>query len=380
MSSSKNIFAIISYPFLPATTGGEISTMNILNFMAKKNKVSVFTVEPYSTIDKNQFDFELIIGMPFKAIRYLNFFLLFKIFKLMKERKSEVVFFDQPWMGWMIPFIQLFAGKRVFIRSNNIEYLRFKSMGKAWWAMLYMYEKFAYKMADLVIFVSDIDQEKAIHEFDLDPNKTLLTPYGVPYESVPIKRENAGIRIREQYQIPTTCPVILFFATMSYGPNYEAVELIAGPIYDSLKTKLNQFQILICGKNLPQAIVDKISTIKEITYCGFVEDIELYIDGADLMINPIISGGGIKTKAVDTLSRSQVVISTKTGAEGINPMVCGDYLKIVEDHQWNEFAEAIVIELNKGKAGEIPTTFFGTYSWPGIIDLLNHKLEGLRYK
>ncbi len=379
MSSSKNIFAIISYPFLPATTGGEISTMNILNFMGRKNKLSVFTVEPYREVDSKSFDFELIIGMPFKASRYLNFFLLFKVFKLMKERNSEIVFFDQPWMAWMIPFIQLFGKKKVFIRSNNIEYLRFKSMGKTWWSLIYMYEKFAYKIADLVIFVSDIDQAKAINEFDLNENKTLLTPYGVPFESVPTKRENAKARLHELYKLPNETPVFLFFATMSYGPNYEAVELIAGPIYEELKKKIQLFHILICGKNLPKPIEEKLNPIKEITYCGFVDDIELYIDGADLMLNPIISGGGIKTKAVDTLSRSQLVISSKTGAEGINPAVCGDFLKIVDDNNWNLFAEEIVIQLKKGKVGEIPSSFFETYSWPGIIENINKKIKELNF-
>jgi hypothetical protein len=38
-----------------------------------------------------------------------------------------------------------------------------------------------------------------------------------------------------------------------------------------------------------KAIEEKLIPIQEITYCGFVEDIELYIDGADLMLNPIIS-------------------------------------------------------------------------------------------
>jgi hypothetical protein len=379
MSSSKNIFAIISYPFLPATTGGEISTMNILNFMGRKNKVSVFTVEPYREVDSKSFDFELIIGMPFKASRYLNFFLLFKVFKLMKERESEIVFFDQPWMAWMIPFIQLFGKKKVFIRSNNIEYLRFKSMGKTWWSLMYMYEKFAYKIADLVIFVSDIDQAKAINEFDLNENKTLLTPYGVPFESVPEKRENAKARLHEIYGLPIETPIFLFFATMSYGPNYEAVELIAGPIYEELKKKLSNFHILICGKNLPKTIEEKLNPIKEITYCGFVDEIELYIDGADLMLNPIISGGGIKTKAVDTLSRSQVVISTKTGAEGINPKVCGDFLTIVEDHNWNQFTDEIIHQLQKGKTGEIPSSFFETYSWPGIIENINKKIKELNF-
>lgn len=347
--------------------------------MGKKNKLSVFTVEPYRQVDPSSFDFELIIGMPFKASRYLNFFLLFKVFKLMKERKSEIVFFDQPWMAWMIPFIQFLGKKKVFIRSNNIEYLRFKSMGKTWWSLLYMYEKFAYKMADLVIFVSDIDQAKAIHEFDLDANKTLLTPYGVPFESVPQKRENAKLRLHELHKLRIETPVFLFFATMSYGPNYEAVELIAGPIYEELKKKIQSFHILICGKNLPKAIEEKLIPIQEITYCGFVEDIELYIDGADLMLNPIISGGGIKTKAVDTLSRSQVVISSKTGAEGINLDVCGDFLKIINDHEWNQFAEEIVLQLKRGKTGEIPVTFFETYSWPGIIENINKKIKELNF-
>jgi hypothetical protein len=55
-------------------------------------------------------------------------------------------------------------------------------------------------------------------------------------------------------------------------------------------------------------------------------DINEYIDGCDVMINPILSGGGVKTKAIDTLARSQTVISTQTGAEGIDAKVCGNNL------------------------------------------------------
>ena len=97
------------------------------------------------------------------------------------------------------------------------------------------------------------------------------------------------------------------------------------------------------------------------------------------MLNPIISGGGIKTKAVDTLSRSQVVISTITGAEGINPKVCGDFLTIVEDHNWNQFTDEIIHQLQKGKTGEIPSSFFETYSWPGIIENINKKIKELNF-
>lgn len=373
----KKIYAIISYPFLPATTGGEISTLNILNFMGAKHAVKVFTVEPYSSVSSQKFNFEIDFGMRFSVWRYLNIFLVFKLIGNIKSHKSDYVFFDQPFMGWMIPFIKLFTGKKVFLRSNNIEYLRFKSMGKSWWSVMYMYEKLVYKSADLVIFVSDIDMQKAIDEFDLDAQKTLLTPYGIPQTELPVKKTNARSFLQQQHQIPTNHHIFLFFATMSYKPNYDAVAFIAENIYPLLKQNNNPFTILICGKNLPDFMLEKLNNKPELIYCGFVDDIESYIDGCDAMINPILSGGGIKTKAVDTLGRGQIVISTVTGAEGINPALCGNNLYVCKDNNWQDFVYNMLQATNQSNK-DLPNAFFNTYSWPGIIDNLTRKLSELK--
>ena len=60
MQKKKSILAIIYYPFLPATTGGEISTLNILKYLSLKHDVTVFTVEPYSPgFDLNGAKFQL---------------------------------------------------------------------------------------------------------------------------------------------------------------------------------------------------------------------------------------------------------------------------------------------------------------------------------
>lgn len=372
MVKNKNIFAIISYPFLPATTGGEISTLNILSFMGKVHKLKVFMVEPYKDISTEKFDFEVVVGMPFKPWRYLNIFLLPGLIRLIKAHKTDYIFFDQPFLGWIIPLLKMFTGKKVFIRSNNIEYQRFKSMGKSWWSLMYMYEKFVYKVSDLVIFVSDKDQHKAIYEFDIKPEKTLLTPYGIPQRVLPEPISNARELLNQKHAIAPENKILLFFATMSYQPNYEAVGFIADNIYPILKQQHNNFTILICGKNLPDFIQEKLSDKPEIIYCGFVQEIETYIDGADVMINPILSGGGVKTKAIDTLGRGQVVISTQTGAEGINPQVCGNNLLIADDNNWQQFVNIILKVLAEPKP-KIPDSFFETYSWAGIIETLGEK-------
>jgi glycosyltransferase involved in cell wall biosynthesis len=370
----QNILAIISYPFLPATTGGEISTLNILKYMSHVHNVTVFTVEPYkSDFDIGTAKFELIFGMPFKVNRYYNILLLAKARKLIGDKQIDWVFFDQPWLGWLLWLLKVITRKKIFIRSNNIEYLRFRSMGKWYWPLLYIYEKWTYRAADLVIFVSDTDRLKAINQFGLEKDKTLLTPYGVELESAPVLSSVESFSaLRDRLGISSGEKMILFFSTLSYKPNYEAVQFIANDIYPRLKLdKSYYFKIVICGKGLPDKIKELLIDKPEIIYTGFVDDINLYIDAADLMINPLLSGGGVKTKVIDTLARGQRVVSTVNGAEGIDPSVCGDCLIICPDYDWDLFANAITKD-NTVKS--LSNSFYETYGWRAIIYTLTDKL------
>lgn len=371
----KNILAVISFPFLPATTGGEISTLNILKYLSLQHKLTVFTVEPYAPgYDIGVAKFDLIFGMPFKSSRYWDLKLIGTLSRLIKQKKIEWLFFDQPWFGWLMLVLKLLTRKKIFIRSNNIEYLRFKSMGKWFWQMLYIYEKWTYRIADLVIFVSETDRQKAIFEFDLKLEKTLLTPYGVELSEAPAKDALAPTIVKQRHGIPEHNKIILFFSTLSYFPNYEAVGFIADKIYQLLKSREGfAFTILICGKGLPEEIRMKLLDKHEIKYVGFVEDINQYIAASDVMINPLLSGGGVKTKAIDTLAQNKRVISTQNGAEGIDPVVCGNNLIIVEDYNWPKFVEAIAD--NMEKPCYIPLAFYETYSWTGIIQTLTQQLK-----
>lgn len=374
-SGEKRILAVISYPFLPATTGGEISTLNLLSYLSHRHQVTVFTVEPYDArFDLGTSKFELIFGMPFKPGRYIDLRLIFRLRKLIREKQSEWLFFDQPWFGWLMMILRLVSRRKIFIRSNNIEYLRFKSMGKWFWQMLYIYEKWTYRSADLVIFVSESDRIKAIHEFDLKPEKTLLTPYGIGYSAIPEKSSPSKIaQLRSDLNINHGEKMLLFFSTLSYFPNYEAAGFIADALYPLLKQQAPfGFKIIICGKGLPGFVRKKLDNKPEIRYCGFVEDIDLYIDAADVMINPLLSGGGVKTKAVDTLARNQRVVSTVNGAEGIDPAVCGQNLIRAADHDWNDFATKLIATIDLPKA--IPQAFYETYGWPFIIQTLTRHL------
>jgi glycosyltransferase involved in cell wall biosynthesis len=369
------IISVISYPFLPATTGGEICTAGLLNELSKNHEVTAFTVEPY----KNGYEYQtgktdMVYAMPFKASRYYNFSLIGKLKKLVKQKEVAWILFEQPWFGWLIVWLRLTTKNKIAIRSHNIEYLRFKSMGNWYWQMLYIYEKFTYKSAHLVFFLSAIDQQKAIYEFDLKPENTLLTPYGVSYDKQPTLTNTQAItNLKNDLNIGTNEKMILFFSTLSYAPNYDAVNFIVEEIYPRLTQQNLAFKIIICGKGLPEPIAQKIADTEHIKYMGFVDDINLYIDAADIMLNPILSGGGVKTKAIDTLARNQRVISNQNGALGIDANVCGDNLIVVDDNNWDAFANAVVQHINEPKL--LPAEFYETYSWRNIVKNLVKKLQ-----
>lgn len=372
------IVSVISYPFLPATTGGEICTAALLHELSQNHEVTAFTVEPYQAGYEYQTGkTNMEYAMPFKPSRYANIFLVGRLRKLLKHKKPDWVLFEQPWFGWLLWVLRLTTSYKFAIRSHNMEYLRFKSMGKWFWQMLYIYEKFAYRSAHMVFFLSENDRQKAIYEFDLKPERTLLAPYGVSHLTQPQPSPAAAIiSLRTELGIQSHERFILFFSTLSYGPNEDAVKYIINEIYPRLIQKGFPFKLVICGKGLNSTLQEQINQKPEMMYCGFVDDINLYIDAADVMLNPILSGGGVKTKAIDSLARNQRVISTQNGALGIDPQVCGNNLVITTDYQWDAFVEAIVDYSSEPKT--IPQTFYDTYGWKNIAQAITGAMAKLR--
>ncbi|MFY7900655.1 MAG: glycosyltransferase family 4 protein, partial [Chitinophagaceae bacterium] len=196
--------------------------------------------------------------------------------------------------------------------------------------------------------------------------KCHVITFGVPQSTVPSDKAVAAKLIREKHQIPENDVIILFNGLLSYHPNTEGVRAIVEKINPILlkETSLN-YKIVICGRGLPESFHQLTKYAHEnIVYAGFVENIELYFKAADIFINPVITGGGIKTKLVEALSFNTTVISTVSGALGFDKLTVGNKLTTIKDEDWVTFANAIrekIIEpLNT------PTSFYDYYYWGNI--------------
>ena len=107
-----------------------------------------------------------------------------------------------------------------------------------------------------------------------------------------------------------------------------------------LQKKKFPYLILIIGgysgRHLKNIFLSKYAIL------GFVEDLELYLTGCHVFLNPVHSGGGIKTKLVEALAFNLNAVSTENGAIGIDPGFCNEKLIDLSGHDWTSFAEAVV--------------------------------------
>ena len=259
------------------------------------------------------------------------------------------------------------TGVKTIFHTHNIEYKRFRSLGKWWWPLLRMYEKWSFKKADTVFFIAPEEMHFAINKWKINPGKCQVVPFGIPVEKYPDDKTECRKKIGEIHLIDKVEKILLFNGLLNYKPNLDALKLITDKINPILLTQTGfNYKIIICGKGLPEEFNSlNAYADKNIIYAGFVDDIEMYFKAADLFLNPVQSGGGIKTKMVEAIGYGTTVIATETGAAGIDKTVCGNKLITVADNSWKEFANAIINNATISSA--TPSAYYKSYSWNNII-------------
>jgi len=111
---------------------------------------------------------------------------------------------------------------------------------------------------------------------------------------------------------------LLFVGTMSYHPNVRAIEYFIKEIYPLAKQLTNiNLHLYIVGHKPPERI-RKLNEAEDITVTGGVNSVIPYYLLSNIVICPILSGGGTRIKIIEAMSLNRPVISTTLGAEGLN--------------------------------------------------------------
>jgi len=359
---AKTVF-IVPYPFIPPKNGGHWAAYGFAEFLAKERSLVVYTT---FADKKTETPFTVSRLFSHRSWKYISPVIAFRFWRQLRQDRPQLIILHQHFMGLLLVPIAWLLRIPLAVYIQNLEYRRFRSMGKIWWPLMFLFEWWVYRNCRHLFFISPDELEPGRKSFGLDNEKCAVVPFGTAYTAPPAIDHHLSRQIREKHQFSPEETLILFFGPQSYLPNLEAVERIATEIAPRIKSMADfPFRFIICGGGLPKSH-DWIRSTRHISYLGYVTEIEPYVQAVDLVINPVNSGGGVKTKLIEALALGKTVVSSYTGALGVDPEKCGEKLIRVGDEDFEGFAEAIV----KARAKAFlptPEAFYETYYWGNTI-------------
>lgn len=244
--------------------------------------------------------------------------------------------------------------------SHQIEYRRFFDFAKddfrryPFVPYLYVVERLGCK-ADLVVAISE-DDARVFSKW-VDSDSLLVIPQGFDEE------------IYHPYYHPpqTDSPIVLFFGNYNYAPNREAVDIIYKVILPQVIQRVPKTLFQFVGPHPPNDIVHP-----NIEFTGFVDNLADYIRRANVIIVPILQGGGMRTKIIESLACGKTVISTAIGAGGIPTNFSNLMIRDI-----GEFPDAICKTIKDGKIvdGSNYDVLREQFAWQSILKKLDHKID-----
>ena len=131
---------------------------------------------------------------------------------------------------------------------------------------------------------------------------------------------------------------IAFVGAMHYRPNAEGARYFAERVFPSIIQSIPNATFTVVGAD-PMPEVSALASVAGVTVTGSVRDVRPWLESAQVVVVPLLSGGGTRIKILEAFAAGRPVVSTTVGAEGID-VVDREHLLLADDP--SDFADAVV--------------------------------------
>lgn len=227
------------------------------------------------------------------------------------------------------------------------------------------WETHYWQKADKVIAMSEKDAQ--VVEREIKNKDVEVVPNGVDTESF--------FKIQKMHKDQKK---ILFLGNFKWIQNKEAVVYLRDKIWPLILEKCPAACLWIVGKNPSKEILEMAS---ENIKVESVDDIKDAFSRADVLLAPMLSGGGTRYKVLEAMASATPVVSTALGVEGLD-VENNKHVYVGETPQ--ELAELTVRILNDpgvadGVVGSAKDLIAREYNWQKIAAKLNSIYESFNH-
>jgi len=115
---------------------------------------------------------------------------------------------------------------------------------------------------------------------------------------------------------------LVFWGNLSFGPNLDAITYFIQNIYLP-HLQEQDVELCIIGGGANRGLLGLSAACRNICFTGYVQDIVPLVIRYPVMINPMVTGSGLKNKVLEAFAMRRTVISTSLGMEAITDAVDG---------------------------------------------------------
>jgi len=365
--SMKILFLTQVLPY-PPNSGPKFKTWNVLKYLSRRHQVVLVSfvreekresleairalgIEVHTVPMKRGVArdigfalWSLLTGQPFMIVRDTRSGMSRLIHELCREHQFHVVHVDQLNMA---PYASAIPQAVRVLDAHNALWVLYKRLAEvtrtgptSWllnrdWRLLRAYEGQVCREFDHVIAVSSIDKAALAQAAGSDADISVIPI------TVDMAELNAVDRSSDDGHI-------LHIGTMYWPPNSEGVLWFLERVWPLIRARDEDVVFDIVGARPPQAIVELGRLDECVRVHGFVDDPQVYLQSARVMIVPLRAGSGMRVKILEGLARGIPIVTTSLGVEGIEAQ-SGKHLIVADSVE--SFADGVLQLLqNRGRA------------------------------
>ena len=339
----KSVLFLATYDMTVPGTGSSIRGASLLKYLAKHYEVHLLFMEGFghdprrSNIRQKAFiphQVKSVARIPYsdKGFFIYDAGMYRQAAGIVERERIDFVFADFSNSGLYARMLKRRYGIPYIYSTHNVEYKRYIDFGKKDWRRfplipyVYWWERTACTDALLTVAITEDDGTVFTHWTD----KVMTIPGGFDETVMNPFYEDP----------PTEPPVVLFVGNYNNPGNRQAVYVARERIVDKVLQEIPETRFQFVGANPPQDIDHP-----SMEFPGFVEDVMSYWQRANLVMVPVLEGGGMRIKTIEALACGKPVVSTAKGMEGVPPDMPGVSIADIAD-----FPRAVIEAIHDGRS------------------------------
>ena len=266
------------------------------------------------------------VQMPYNVERFVSPVFAARLADLCRQEQFDVIHLDGTFVAWYASFLRSEgragrlgtgpAGLPLVLRAHNVEYVIWQRLSQGErnpLKKLYLRLLAAQMKPFEKWMLSQVDAVAAITQEDANRLELLGCPAPITIIPAPANTQ----RFRPDPAIKPKPRSVFMLGSLNWLPNLEGVDWFLSEVWPHVRQEMPDMELHLAGSYPPAYLTSRPVGQNQVFVHGFVESAADFMQQYELMLVPLLSGGGMRVKIVEGMALGKVILSTTVGAEGI---------------------------------------------------------------